>query len=91
MISSNPTNPSSVRSFGLLFSALFAGLGVYSFFKGQVQSVWITWFVAGFSVFLVTLLCPRLLAPFAKAWFLFGQLLGKIVSPVILGVIFLVF
>jgi hypothetical protein len=87
-ISSNPTKPPSERSFGLLFSVLFAGLGSYSAVKGQVQSVWISWFVVSMLVFLVALLTPRLLAPFNKAWFLFGQVSGRIVSPIILGIIF---
>jgi hypothetical protein len=88
MISSNPTNPPSERSFGLLFSALFAGLGVYSALQGQDQGVWIAWFVVSMLVFLIALLSPRLLAPFNKAWFLFGQVSGRIVSPIILGIIF---
>ena len=88
MISGNSATLPSERSFGLLFAALFAGLGVYSVVKGQVQIVWISWFAVGIIVSLVTLVSPRLLAPCNKAWFLLGQSLGKIVSPVFLGIIF---
>lgn len=34
------------------------------------------------------LFSPAVLAPLNKAWFGFGLLLGKIVSPVVLGAIF---
>lgn len=37
---------------------------------------------------LITLFCPILLSPLNKAWMLLGHLLGKIISPIVLGVIF---
>ena len=37
---------------------------------------------------ILTLLAPQWLRPFNRAWFLLGELLGKIVSPIVLGVIF---
>jgi hypothetical protein len=36
----------------------------------------------------MTLVMPRLLAPLNKAWFQIGELMGKLVSPIVLGVIF---
>lgn len=83
----SPKLPSE-RSFGLLFTAVFAGLGVYFFYKGGIQSASVVWFAASVVVGLITLCAPRLLVPFNKAWFLLGQLLGKIVSPIVLGILF---
>ncbi len=83
-----PPKLPSERSFGFLFTVVFAGLGAYYFYKGWAQSACVTWLAASLAVGLVTLCAPRMLAPFNKAWFLLGQLLGKIVSPVVLGIIF---
>lgn len=38
----------------------------------------------------ITILIPKWLAPFNRVWFEFGILLGKIFSPLILGIIFFV-
>lgn len=83
-----PQKLPSERSFGFLFSVIFAGLGVYSFYKGWTQSTGAAWLVASLIMGLVTLFAPRILVPFNKAWFLLGQLLGKIVSPIVLGIVF---
>lgn len=37
---------------------------------------------------LITLFKPQLLAPLNRLWFLLGDLLGKIISPIVLGAIF---
>ena len=89
-VSSLPT-PSlpTERRFGALFTLVFAALGLYGhFYKGWGSGVVVGLFVASLVVALVTLLAPRLLAPFNKAWFQLGQLMGKVVSPIVLGVIF---
>jgi len=82
-----PKLPSN-RSFGFLFSAVFAVTGIYGFYKDWNQCTWGACLIACAVVGLITLLTPRLLAPFNRAWFFLGQLLGKIVSPVVLGIIF---
>jgi len=83
---SHPKMPSN-RRFGMLFTAVFAVAATWFFWKGSpvVSGAFlglscVTGIAACFS--------PRLLAPFNKTWFLFGELLGKVVSPIVLGVIF---
>lgn len=78
----------SVRSFGVLFTVVFAVLAVYGYIKGWGQGTWISLAALGVLTALTTLLFPGLLAPFNKGWFLLGNLLGKIVSPIVLGLIF---
>lgn len=85
---SKPTLPSE-RLFGSLFTAIFGALGAYGYFyKGWTTGASVAWLVACTVVGLVTLLSPRLLAPFNLAWFKLGELMGKVVSPIILGIIF---
>ncbi len=75
------------RSFGFLFAAIFAGTAAWMYFHGALH---IPVALAALSVTtaIVAHVSPDVLAPFNKAWFELGQLLGKIVSPVVLGVIF---
>jgi hypothetical protein len=78
------------RSFGLLFAGVFAFLASYGLYKGWPQRTDLAWLGASLAVLLIALVVPRLLAPFNKAWYLLGQLLGRIVSPIVLGLIFFV-
>lgn len=45
-------------------------------------------FIAAALFLVAALVRPSLLAPLNKAWFELGLLLGKIVSPIVLGAIF---
>jgi hypothetical protein len=83
-LSSSPKIPSE-RSFGLLFTAVFAGLGALRLWKGAHSAAW---FAAAAAVAIVTFAAPRWLLPFNRAWFLLGQGLNKIVSPLVLGLLF---
>lgn len=78
----------SERSFGALFAAVFAGIGVYGCTKGWGPIAWIGWLAASTVVGCISLFAPKRLGPLNKAWFLLGQLLGKIVSPVVFAIIF---
>ncbi|WP_119392207.1 SxtJ family membrane protein [Taklimakanibacter lacteus] len=78
----------SNRSFGLVFAGVFAVITAYIFIRHDRFSIPAA---AVSAVFLVcALLVPQILTPLNKLWFRFGLLLHKIVSPVILGMIFFV-
>lgn len=80
-----PTN----KKFGWFFSAVFAFLAAYSYWKAW-ETFAIAALVAAFLFAIVTLSYPQLLFPLNRFWYGFGMLLGKIVSPIVLGVIFFV-
>jgi hypothetical protein len=89
MISSKtPLNLPSDRRFGLLLVGVFAILGGYGSYKGSSVGAIYASFALSVVLALVTAIAPRILAPLNRAWFHIGQLLGKIVSPIVLGVIF---
>ena len=89
-LASSPALPSE-RRFGALFTVVFSLAGIYGHFvKGWSSGVVIALFAASLIVAVVSLVAPALLAPFNKAWFKLGLLLGKIVSPLVLGLIFFV-
>lgn len=79
---------SSNRSFGVLFFCVFGALFVYGRNSGWFPFVnWTLALLSGLTL-IVALCFPAILSPFHRAWFLLGEMLGKIVSPVVLGVIF---
>ena len=78
-----PTN----RSFGIVFCIIFLLASVYFFIKDKAAlSILLIVFANVF--FLVSLVRPQLLLPINKLWIYFGFILGKIVSPIVLGLIF---
>lgn len=80
--------PGSERSFGLVFCALFAVIsGLQLFSLSGNPAIWSAIAVA---FLIVSLTAPRLLSPFNLVWFRFGLLLHKIVTPVILGLMYFV-
>ena len=79
----------SERSFGLLFGVVFALLAAYGwFFKGWPLAVLLPLVGIAVAFVLLGFVAPKVLRPLNWLWFQLGQLLGKIVSPVVLGAIF---
>ena len=79
----------SERSFGLLFGAVFALLAAYGwFFKSWSSVVELSLLGVALAFVLLGFVAPKILSPLNWLWFQLGQLLGKIVSPIVLGAIF---
>ncbi len=79
----------SNRKFGWFFTFLFAVLAAYAYWKAWATVALVALILCLLFVVLA-LLAPRLLTPLNRLWYSFGLLLGKIVSPVVLGIIFIV-
>ncbi|MDC3176931.1 SxtJ family membrane protein [Pelagibacteraceae bacterium] len=78
--------PSNKR-FGLFFSVVFCLLGLYFYYIDKTDYLYI--FVLLTSLLLITTIFKsELLLPFNKGWMFIGYILGRIVSPIILGLIF---
>ena len=76
----------SNRSFGIVFFIVFLLISLYPLLYGESIRVW---FLATSLIFLVLgLVNSKILSPLNKIWFKFGIILGKIISPVIMGIIF---
>ena len=77
----------SNKKFGFFFTLVFSIATGY--FYTSSNSIWTYVFtVAAVVFFLVTVVKADLLLPLNKLWMRFGLLLGMIVSPIVLGVIF---
>ena len=85
----SPNLPSN-RTFGLLFIGVFAVLGFYGLWQGWGVNLIQAFFALSALLIGTTLFAPILLTPFNKAWYQLGLLLGKVVSPIVLGILFFI-
>lgn len=77
---------SSDRSFGLVFAVVFALVGVYQGWRG---AAWWPLALGLAAVFLALALGrPAILAPLNRWWTRLGLLLGAIVAPIVMGIIY---
>ena len=82
------TRVSSNRSFGIVFFIVFLLIATYPLLKGNDVRVWSLLISFGFLI--LGLMNSKILSPLNKLWFKFGLILGKIISPLIMGIIFFV-
>jgi hypothetical protein len=80
-----PTLPSN-RSFGWTFTGIFVVGGVYGAWRGG-SGLTALLFIALVTA-MVTITRESWLAPLNRAWMKVGELMGRVVSPIVLGVIF---
>jgi hypothetical protein len=78
----------SERGFGVVFAVVFSIIGLWPLLSGSPVRIWSLLIAAGFLA--AAFIAPRLLAPLNRLWFRFGMLLGRIVSPVVMAIIFYV-
>ena len=77
---------SSNRSFGIVFFIVFLLISLYPLTYNEEIRVWSATVSLIFLV--LGLFNSKILNPLNKLWFKFGIFLGKIISPIIMGIIF---
>ena len=77
---------SSNKSFGIVFSIFFLLISVYLLLNNDPIYYW-SLFVS-FIFLVLGLMNSKILSPLNLLWFKFGILLGRIISPVVMGIIF---
>ena len=82
----NQIKISSNRSFGLLFFVVFLIVSLWPLINEDSIRIWS---VIVSAVFLILgLVNSKLLTPLNLLWFKFGMILGAIISPIVMGIIF---
>ncbi len=76
----------SNRSFGIVFFIFFLIISFYPIINGENFRIWALLISVIFLI--LGLVNSKLLTPLNKLWSKFGILLGKIISPLIMGIIF---
>ena len=77
---------SSNRSFGIVFFVVFLLIALYPLIHNEEIRIWSL--IISLIFLILGLINSRILNPLNKIWFKFGILLGKVVSPIIMGIIF---
>jgi len=79
---------SSNRSFGIVFFIVFLLIALYPLLKDNDLRIWSL--VVSFIFLILGLINSKILTPLNRLWFKFGLLLGKFISPLIMGIIFFI-
>jgi hypothetical protein len=79
-----PTN----KKFGFFFTAIFLIATTYFYINNASSSIVSTLSVVTLSFLVATLVNPDVLLPLNRLWMRFGLLLGMIISPIVMGIIF---
>ena len=77
---------SSEKSFGILFGLVFIIISVWPLFYSNSLRIWSLILVIIF--FLLAFLKPSLLKSFNNAWIKLGELLGRIIAPIIMAIVY---
>ena len=77
---------SSNKSFGLLFFVVFLGLGLWPLTNDNNPNIYLI--IISIIFLILGLLNSRLLSPLNSFWIKFGELLGKIIAPVVMAIIY---
>ena len=78
----------SNRSFGIVFSIVFLLIALYPLINGENLRLWSL--IISIVFIVLGIINSNLLKPLNKLWFKFGLLLGKIISPIVMGIIFFI-
>ena len=76
----------SNKSFGIVFFVVFLLISLYPLINNEDIRIWSL--VISLIFLVLGILNSNLLLPLNKIWFKFGIFLGKIISPIIMGIIF---
>ena len=82
------TPQSSNRSFGLLFFIIFFSFALWPLTKSESLNIYLLFISLIFLI--LSLINSKLLSPLNKTWVKFGEILGKIIAPIVISLIYFV-
>lgn len=82
------TQVSSNRSFGVVFFVVFLIISLYPLLNQESIRVWAL--IISFIFLFLGILNSILLSPLNFIWYNFGLILGKFVSPIIMGIVYFI-
>ena len=77
---------SSNKSFGILFFVVFLGLGLWPLTNDNNPNIYLI--IISIIFLILGLLNSKLLSPLNLFWIKFGELLGKIIAPIVMAIIY---
>ena len=83
---SEPIEGSSDRVFGMVFAGVFCVLAVWPLVQGGAIRLWAMLVAVAFLVLAIAI--PRSLSQLNRLWMRLGLLMGRVVSPVAIGIVY---
>ena len=77
---------SSNRSFGIVFFVVFLIVSFWPLIHGEPFRIWSA--IISLIFLILGLMNSKILTPLNKLWFKFGMILGAIVAPIVMGIVF---
>ena len=82
----NEVKIGSNKNFGIVFFIVFLFISIYPLLSDGSLRLWSL--VISFLFLILGMMNSKILSPLNKMWFRFGIFLGRIISPIIMGIIF---
>ena len=76
----------SNRNFGIVFSIVFLIIAIWPILNQNEIRIWSM--IISLIFLILGLINSKFLSPLNKAWFKFGLILGSIIAPVVMGVVY---
>tara|TARA_B100001996_G_C18534177_1_gene544271 strand:- start:55 stop:438 length:384 start_codon:yes stop_codon:yes gene_type:complete len=76
----------SNKSFGIVFAVFFSVISFWPLLTGSEIRIWSL--VIAVIFLILAAINSKILTPLNSLWFKFGLILGKIISPIVLGIVF---
>jgi hypothetical protein len=86
IISHTVTENGSEKSFGITFSIVFLVIALYLLINSQALYLWA--FIISTVFLMLALIAPKTLIIPNLLWFKFGMLLGSIIAPIVMSLIY---
>ena len=78
----------SNKKFGYSFAVIFLIIFIYLLYFNQFANYRMIFLILSITFFIISIFYDKVLYPLNVSWLYLGLFLGKIVSPIVLGVIF---
>ena len=76
----------SNRNFGIVFSIVFLIIAIWPILNQNEIRIWSM--MISFIFLILGLINSKFLSPLNKAWFKFGLILGSVIAPIVMGIVF---
>jgi hypothetical protein len=80
------TEQGSEKSFGIVFSIVFLIVALYPLINSEDFHLWA--FIVSAIFLILAIIAPRTLSGLNKLWFKFGLLLGSIIAPIVMALVY---
>lgn len=77
----------SEKNFGIVFAVVFAAIGLWPLVDGNDVRTW--WLVAASAMLILAFAFPKVLEWPNKLWFKFGMLLGAVIAPIVMALVYI--